>query len=367
MAGDDIEVDRDLTLFERYLAHECTAEEAARVEEMTEGDPSRARLLRELTALKAAIRSLDDDWNADGLWRGLRARLDSPAAGRSTAPSASSPHATTPPAPNEPARHRITRWMWTVGRAAALIVLAVGATLTWRAFAARTWATAGAPAMRAYATQPGQQAVVQLLDGTRVMLSVSSTLLVPRDFGRAGRDVQLDGQAYFEVARDSTLPFRVRTGDVVTQVVGTKFGIRAYSTESRLEVVVASGKVRVARDSAAGRPPVPNAELGPGELARVMPAGEIRVERGADVDRYLSWRTGWLTFVDTPLPQILEELERWHGVRFTLADPSLASRVLTTPLKPGALQATLAVLEAALDVRAVQTDSGVRLEPRPTK
>jgi ferric-dicitrate binding protein FerR (iron transport regulator) len=343
-------VERDVALFERYLARECTPHEAVHVEELIRRDASRERLMRELTALKTASRLVSEDWQVDGLWQEMRAQIGTPVSGGNSAPPASP--------------GMLRRWAWPVGRAAALVAISVGATLGWRALSSRHGDAVATARVRAYTTQPGQQAVIQLLDGTKVTLAVSSTLLVPREFGRASRDVELNGEAYFDVAHDSVVPFRVHAGAVVSRVVGTRFGVRAYPGESRVEVVVTAGRVRVERDSSALRDDAPRTELGPGELARVSRDGEIRVERNVDVARYLSWRTGRLTFVDTPVPEILAELERWHGVRFTLADPSLASRVLTTTLEPGALQTTLAVLEAGLDVRAVQSDSGVRLERR---
>jgi transmembrane sensor len=77
---------------------------------------------------------------------------------------------------------------------------------------------------------------------------------------------------------------------------------------------------------------------------------------------YLAWREGWLVFVDAPLPEVLAELGRWHAVAFTLGDSTLAARVLTMRLPPASLDATRAVLEAALDVHTVRTSVGVRLE-----
>jgi ferric-dicitrate binding protein FerR (iron transport regulator) len=350
MAAEHLDTEHDVALFERYLARECTPEEALHVEELIRSDASRERLMRELKALKAASRLIAEDWKVDGMWQEMRARIDTPVS------------AGNPASPASPGLFR--RWVWPVGLAAALVAISVGATLAWRTVSSRRDDALGTARVRAYTTQPGQQAVVQLLDGTKVTLAVSSTLLVPREFGRASRDVELNGEAYFDVAHDSVVPFRVHSSAIVSRVIGTRFGVRAYPGESRVEVVVTAGRVRVERDSSGVRDDVRRTELGPGELARVSRDGEIRVERNVDVARYLSWRAGRLTFVDTPVPEILAELERWHGVRFTLADPSLASRVLTTTLEPGALQTTLAVLEAGLDVRAVQSDSGVRLERR---
>lgn len=359
MDGDHA-LERELSLFERYLARECSPDEVLQVEQLTHCDARRARLLRDLTALKQATRALDDRWNVDSLWHEVRSHLDAPAP---ASPRRAASLGQSRGREQLTSRHSwYRRWAWPVGRTAALVAIAVGGTLVWSALRVGSSVASVPSAMRVYRTPPGQQAVVHLVDGTRVTLAASGTLVVRKDFLRGSRDVDLDGQAYFEVAENASSPFRVHTGNVVTRVHGTEFSVRAYSGESRVQVVVASGRVTVwPAEPTRGRIG-PETELGPGDLARVSRDGTIYVEHHVDVPGYLSWRDGWLTFIDAPVPEILAELERWMGIEFTLADPSIAARVLTTRIRPAALQSTLAVLEAGLNVRAVQSDSGVRLE-----
>ncbi len=358
MDGDHA-LEREISLFERYLARECSPDEVLQVEQLTRADARRAHLLRDLTALKQATRALDDHWNVDSLWHEIRSRLDA------LGPKSSRRTASLGPSEGRDLTLRARwyrRWAWPVGRAAALVAIAVGGTLVWSALRAGPRAASVPSAARVYRTPPGQQAVVHLLDGTRVTLAASGTLVVAKDFLSGTRDVELDGQAYFEVAENASSPFRVHTGNVVTRVLGTEFSVRAYSGESRIQVVVASGRVTVWPDEPTRGRIGPETELGPGDLARVSRDGTIYVEHHVDVPGYLSWRDGWLTFIDAPVPEILAELERWMGIKFTVADSSIAARVLTTRIRPAAVQSTLAVLEAGLNVRAVQSDGGVRLE-----
>lgn len=357
--GGDPGLERELTLFERYLSGECSPDETQQVEHLIRADVRRSNLLRDLAALKQAARALDEGWNIEQMWRQLHAQLELPASvAAANAPAAAVAVVSSP----TPVRSFVGRWAWPLGRAAALVVLAIGGTLLWDAISVRPGVATAPTALRVYSTQPGQQAVVHLLDGTKVTLSASGTLVVPKDFSRGARDVQLDGEAYFEVAENAAAPFRVRTGNVVTRVLGTQFGVRSYANEQRVQVVVASGRVSVWPEALVNGNARSETELGPGDLARVSPDGTIYVEHHVDVGRYLSWREGWLTFIDAPVSEILAELERWTGIEFTLGDPTIASRVLTTRIRPGAVQATLAVLEAGLNVRAVQSASGIRLE-----
>ena len=102
--------------------------------------------------------------------------------------------------------------------------------------------------MREIATTRGQQATLDLADGTRVTLAADSKLRIPPSFGRAGtdgvrrRDVELQGEL-FDVVHNTTRPFVVHTTTAVTKDVGTSFVISAYPEAHMTEVVVVSGSV----------------------------------------------------------------------------------------------------------------------------
>src|SRR2546422_5475331 len=97
--------------------------------------------------------------------------------------------------------------------------------------------------------------VIRLQDGTQVTIAPKSRVRYTADFGRAHRDLYLDGEAYFQVAPDSQRPLRVHTPRSVTEDLGTAFVVRAYGDQNATEVVVIEGR---------GPLPRPDTRLPPG-------------------------------------------------------------------------------------------------------
>lgn len=233
-------------------------------------------------------------------------------------------------------------------RIAAGVLLLAGGGLLWRS--ARTLPEAVQPApMRVYATTRAERATLTLPDGSTVMLNNESTLEIPATFGGSTREVHLRGEAYFEVARDAARPFRVHGGGTLTEVLGTKFGVRARPDDRAVRVAVSEGRVAF---GAQGQDTTGQVVLTVGDLGRLAADGQPSVQRGADVAGALDWTEGRLTFDRTPLPEVLTELSRWYDHDFVLADRSLAGLRLTTALGGGSVAEAVAVLESALDVRA---------------
>jgi transmembrane sensor len=222
-------------------------------------------------------------------------------------------------------RHLPTRRGWmtpALGVAAGLALLAGG---SWLVRTADRPAEAPAPVeMAQYRTPRGQRLALRLSDGTQVMLAPGSVLRRPSDYGTRERRLQLEGQAYFIVTHDSTRPFLVTTRHLVARDLGTRFDVRAYPDEPADEVVVAEGKVAVAKDSAQ-----PAALLGAGQLATVGAETSPRVRSGVDVSRLLAWTEGRLLFRDTPLREVRRQLERWYDVDLGLASADLGDLRVT--------------------------------------
>ncbi len=216
-----------------------------------------------------------------------------------------------------------------------------------------------------YATAQAQRATLTLPDSSRVTLNTATRLEIPVRFGRRTRDVFLDGEAYFEVAHDPKRPFRVHGGTAVTEVLGTKFGVRARSGESAVQVAVAEGSVALEASSplsrrergSGGEDPTRTGGQGVrtvlarGDVGRLASDGRTVVAHGKDISRVLGWTEGRLAFERTLLPEVLAELGRWFDRDFVLGDSALATLRLTTTLHGESLAEAIAVLEAALDVK----------------
>src|SRR6266851_4228672 len=294
-------------LLDRFFAGECSPADRADVFHWLETHPLPAKYV---DALKQAMQLGDrpgaqGPWESDASWVRLAQATGIAPEPRPTAPL----HLV----PTQPRRH----WSLPSGPplmpVAATVVLLLGSGALW-------WSVTRHPPapMREFTTARGQRAEMRLADGTRILLSVDSKLRVPGDYGAAGRDVYVDGEAYFEVLHDATKPFAVHAGNAVVRDLGTRFGVRAYAGERRVRVVVAEGKVTL-RSATAADTASPAPVLSPGDLGRLDASGALSLAQGVNVQHYLAWTDGRLAYQDAPLRDVLPDLARWYDLDVTLA------------------------------------------------
>ena len=168
------------------------------------------------------------------------------------------------------------------------------------------------------ATRPGERKRVDLGDGSVVWLNAASRLQYPDRFDPAIREVALEGEAFFEVAKDADRPFVIRSGELKTTVLGTSFNIRAYKEDKTLSVAVVTGKVRVAAPDVQSE-----VQLIPDQQA-VFDKKERRLNKNKQVSAsgLASWRDGLFQFRNTTFSEVTAILQRSYNVRITY-DPLL--------------------------------------------
>lgn len=170
-------------------------------------------------------------------------------------------------------------------------------------------------------TPRGGQYQIVLPDGSKVWLDASSSLRFPTSFANDPhqREVQLTGEAYFDVAADPQKPFRVsvfpgapsRGGELQhVEVLGTEFNIMAYADETSVKTTLVEGAVRV---GAAGGV---NVQLKPSEQAQLDPwlRNGLTVIGDADVDAAVAWKNGYFDFNKANIETIMRQLARWYDV-----------------------------------------------------
>ena len=183
-----------------------------------------------------------------------------------------------------------------------------------------------------------------LADGTVVWLNSASELEIPTFFQGGERRVRLAGEAYFEVARDESRPFRVEAQGVTVEVLGTKFNVTAYPDEENTATTLVEGRVRLT--NLAGK----EVELNPGEQAVAL-GKEIRVGK-VNVENVISWMTGRYYFYQARLEEIFRQAERWYGVRVRFEEEELKDiRFSGGVLKFNPVEDLLKMVEATGPVR----------------
>ncbi|SFE50077.1 FecR family protein [Chitinophaga sp. CF118] len=156
-------------------------------------------------------------------------------------------------------------------------------------------------------TPKGGQFQVTLPDGTQVWLNAASSLRYPTAFKGRARMVELSGEAYFEVAKNEAMPFRVVVNNMEVDVLGTHFNIMAYTDEPALKTTLLEGAVKVVKGTQSN-------VLKPGEQASILPAVEnINIAR-VDVNEAIAWKEGRFRFGGDDVTVIMRQLARWYDV-----------------------------------------------------
>ena len=175
----------------------------------------------------------------------------------------------------------------------------------------------------------GKKLSVTLQDGTVVMLNSGSTLSYPASFsGKAKREVYLQGEAFFEVAKNPEQPFFVKTNTIYTQVYGTVFNVSAYTEDGVAEVVLVEGSVGVGEvDVNTSKTPQ---MLKPSQKAsKLLDVESGFVVEDVDVSSYVSWTKGILTFENEAMSNIIKKLERQYNIRIINQFEELGERRFT--------------------------------------
>lgn len=160
-------------------------------------------------------------------------------------------------------------------------------------------------------TPVGGQYQVVLPDGTRVWLNAMSSLRFPTLFKGNQREVELTGEAYFEVAKNKAMPFNVKVNAMQVKVLGTHFNIMAYSNEPAIKTTLLEGSVQLSNGHA-------NSTLKPGQQGVLNNKGEIKV-LNVDAEHYVAWKNGYFEFNRSNIQEIMNQLARWYDTDITYA------------------------------------------------
>ncbi len=144
---------------------------------------------------------------------------------------------------------------------------------------------------------------IRLPDGSKVSLNAGSRLAYSSSFGRQLREVRLEGEALFEVLPDADRPFRVYTGESVAEVTGTQFSIR--QEKGSVKVAVISGTVLLSNKGDVPR----KIRISANQSGYLLSNNELKLEDGIESNE-LSWKTGHLTFDETPIDSALVDIAR---------------------------------------------------------
>lgn len=166
--------------------------------------------------------------------------------------------------------------------------------------------TSGRPIINKLVVPKGGEFAIVLADGTKIWLNADSRLKYPTSFSGDKREVELEGEAYFEVQHDDQTPFFVKTSQSTIRVYGTTFNVKAYSDDSFQKTTLESGSIGLFVDDKEYR-------LTPNEQAILNPSKDVKILK-VDARQQSVWRHGRFLFANERLEDIMAQLGRWYDV-----------------------------------------------------
>jgi ferric-dicitrate binding protein FerR (iron transport regulator) len=158
-------------------------------------------------------------------------------------------------------------------------------------------------------TPKGRQFQLVLPDGSKVWLNAASSITYPTAFIGEERSVKINGEVYFEIAKDLKRPFNVKVNDDnEIQVLATGFNVKAYTDDPLITTTLLEGAVRLNAFKKVQT-------LKPGQQTQVNTDGKITLVNKADIAKIMAWKNGLFNFQDESLEEVMKQLERWYDIR----------------------------------------------------
>lgn len=172
-------------------------------------------------------------------------------------------------------------------------------------------------------THAAERKVINLADGSKVTLNSETELRFPSSFTKDDRVVKLKGEAFFEISPDKNRPFIIHTDSSKTKVLGTKFNLKAYPNDDRVELAVSEGKVLFGRFGNSDQ-----IELTQGMLGRLTHHKPVVAE---EINQLIAanWIEDILSFNNTRLDEVIKVLERRYNQNIQITNPALNSITIT--------------------------------------
>lgn len=192
----------------------------------------------------------------------------------------------------------------------------------------------------------GNKSTITLPDGTTVTFNANSKVEMAAGYNKKNRTIILNGEAFFDVAKNEKIPFTVKCGDVITTALGTSFMVRYYQHEADIKVSLVTGKVKV---QCAPRQPGAQADivyLDPGQQLMVSKkaAHDLIRKKEFKIADAIMWQHDELAFRDAKFDEIVVKLEDWYGVKIEVKNMPAVSKHFTGEFKNKSLKNILEAL-----------------------
>lgn len=180
----------------------------------------------------------------------------------------------------------------------------------------------------------GQVSKIILPDSSVVWLNSGTQITYNTNFAVNNREINLSGQAFFQVTRNKKIPLKVFCNNLEVKVLGTKFDVSAYPDDKNIRVALESGKVEMLNTKIKSF----RYELKPGEMAQYDKFSENVSLKKVNLQKFTSWKDGVLIFRDDPMYEVIAKLKRRYDINIEVGQPDIYKSVFTATIKNETLE-----------------------------
>ncbi len=199
-------------------------------------------------------------------------------------------------------------------------------------------------------TKVAETREIILPDGSNVTLNAGSKITYTKNYASLNRQVKLKGEAYFEVKKDTSLPFIISLNKAEIEVLGTSFNVKAYKKSDVVEVTVTEGKVSLYDKDIRAKKVVATV----GEKATYNYSQKIVRKTSNRNQNYMAWKTHKIIFDNDNLSKVVETIGEVYHQKLVLTNDNIANCTITTDFEEEDIETVLKVLESTLDVTIEQ-------------
>ena len=319
-------------LIYKYVRNKLTKAEKLRLQEWINEDPENARLFKNFVG-HWKLSDFDVDLLKHKVWQKMPHQNGSPS-------------------------HERAIFSWTWLKVAAILVAVLGISfylLKDQIIPGDQVAIVDKPTMIEKVAERGQKLTVKLPDGSMVKLNSDSRISYLSNFGDQSRDIQLTGEAFFEVERDETRPFKIFSGNLEVEVLGTSFNVNAYPDQQAASVTVRTGKVSVSNSAKTLGTVLVKQE----KLIFSNANGSFSKEAISDAQLAYGWIENYLSFNDLNLEEAMALIGKWFDMEYVIMNKRNTNKQITAKFNNPSLKNVMENLSYSYEFKYEINENGI--------
>lgn len=245
--------------------------------------------------------------------------------------------------------NKIRQYYTSFSKIAAILIFPLLIIAAWSLTRNRQYIEANHLSYHEISSPTGVRSKVLLPDGTEVWLNADSKIRYSIPFVRKIRELELVGEAFLDVAKNSDSPLEIKFDDVKIRVLGTQFNVKAFPEEQKIEVVLKKGSIQLQNDNEGANKKT--IQLHPNQQWVYNKTTHFSELNKVKADHFIAWHKNVLILADTPMAEVAKQIERWYGVDVRIMDDELYKYRFTTVFENESLHRVMELLEMSSPIK----------------